>query len=63
MTDTQIRRFTPQDLDEVVTVWHKNKRAAFPYVQIQQTYTLNDDRNYFDQVIMAECDVWLNSQR
>jgi len=40
-------------------MWRESKRAAFPYAEIQQLYTLEDDRAFFQEVIIQECEVWL----
>jgi GNAT superfamily N-acetyltransferase len=55
----QLIKFQDEDLEEVVSMWHESKHAAFNYVPIQQSHTLDDDRNYFRNVITHECDVWL----
>ena len=54
-----LRKFQDADLEEVVTMWHESKRAAYTYVPFQQSLTLDDDRNYFRDVIARESDVWL----
>ena len=35
------------------------KRKAFPYVAVQQIYTIDDDRAHFREVVSKECQVWL----
>ena len=54
-----IRRYLSDDLDQVVEIWHASKRQAFPYVSVQQTYTIDEDRTHFREVISKECRVWL----
>lgn len=54
-----IRPFRSTDLEQTVAMWRASKRAAFPYVEVQQLYTLQNDRDYFRDVIAPECDVWL----
>ena len=54
-----IRRYHPDDMAAVVAMWRASKRAAFPYVAAQQFYTLQNDTDYFRDVIAPECDVWL----
>ena len=53
------RPYRPSELAEVVSMWRASKRAAFPYVEVQQLYTLENDTDYFRNVIAAECEVWL----
>jgi putative acetyltransferase len=40
-------------------MWRASKRAAFPYVEVQQRYTLENDTGYFRDVLAQECDIWL----
>ena len=54
-----VRPYRPSELAEVVSMWRASKRAAFPYVEVQQLYTLENDTDYFRNVIAAECEVWL----
>lgn len=54
-----VRPYQPADLAEAVSLWRASKRAAFPYVEVQQLYTLEKDTGYFRDVIAQECDVWL----
>lgn len=54
-----IRPYRPGDLEQVVAMWRASKRAAFPYVEVQQLYTLRNDTDYFRDVIAPECEVWL----
>jgi ribosomal protein S18 acetylase RimI-like enzyme len=53
------RPYHPTDLTDVVAMWRASKRAAFPYVEVQQLYTLQNDTDYFRNVVAQECDVWL----
>ena len=54
-----IRPYRPDDLAEVVALWHDSKRKAFAYVPLQQTYTMSDDKTHFRAVIIKECQVWI----
>jgi GNAT superfamily N-acetyltransferase len=40
-------------------MWRASKQPAFPYVEVQQLYTLENDTGYFRDVIAPECEVWL----
>jgi putative acetyltransferase len=55
----RVRSYRPADQAEVVAVWRASKRAAFPYVEVQQLYTLENDTSYFRDVLAQECDIWL----
>jgi len=54
-----VRPYRASDLEQTVAMWRASKRAAFPYVAVQQIYTLQDDTDYFRDVIAPECEVWL----
>lgn len=55
----KIRRYEAADFESLVRLWHETKRAAFSYVALQQTYTLEDDRRFFGGVVLVECEVWV----
>lgn len=59
MASIHIRHFQPEDTEDIVALWHDSKRAAFTYVEVQQRYTLQDDRRYFQAAVAKECKVWL----
>jgi len=54
-----IRPYRPEDLAEVVELWHDSKSKAFFYVQVQQTYKIANDTAHFQEVVSKECQVWL----
>ncbi|MFN2189187.1 MAG: GNAT family N-acetyltransferase, partial [Candidatus Promineifilaceae bacterium] len=54
-----IRPYQQENLDSVVSMWSESKRAAFTYVEVQQLYTMENDRHYFSEVIAKDCDIWL----
>ena len=40
-------------------MWHASKRQAFRYVEAQQRHTLEDDRDYFQRMVLPGGDVWV----
>jgi GNAT superfamily N-acetyltransferase len=44
---------------QTVSLWRTSKRDAFPYVPVQQHYTLAEDTTYFREIVAVECVVWL----
>jgi len=54
-----VRPYRPTDLEETVSLWRASKQAAFPYVAVQQLYTLENDTGYFRDVLAPECEIWL----
>jgi GNAT superfamily N-acetyltransferase len=54
-----VRPYRSSDLTGVVALWRASKRKAFPYVAVQQQYSLEEDTTHFRDVIAKECDVWL----
>ena len=57
--DVEVRPYRASDLEQTVAMWRASKQAAFPYVAVQQIYTLQNDTDYFRDVITPECQVWL----
>ncbi len=58
-SEIQIRPYQESDREEVIALWRASKRKAFPYVEIQQHYTLAGDTHYFQSVLTESCDIWL----
>jgi ribosomal protein S18 acetylase RimI-like enzyme len=54
-----LRPYRTEDLTKVVAMWHASKRQAFPYVEVQQTYTIEDDTGFFREVIATEYALFL----
>ncbi|HKV07283.1 MAG TPA: GNAT family N-acetyltransferase [Thermoanaerobaculia bacterium] len=54
-----IRPFEPADRESVLALWHNAKRKAFPYVEAQQRYTLEEDRAFFEGSLLFTCRVWI----
>jgi putative acetyltransferase len=59
MKTIQIRPYRSADLEPLVALWHASKRQAFPYVEVQQRYTLENDRDYFRNTVVPGADVWV----
>jgi putative acetyltransferase len=59
MQEIQIRPYRSDDLEPLVALWHASKRRAFPYVEVQQRYTLENDRGYFRRAVVPRADVWV----
>jgi GNAT superfamily N-acetyltransferase len=58
-TIIHLRRYSPKELAQTVRLWRASKWDAFPYVEVQQRYTLAEDRAYFRAIVAVECVVWL----
>jgi ribosomal protein S18 acetylase RimI-like enzyme len=54
-----VRAYHLKDLDHMVSMWHASKRDAFPYVEVQQRYSIEDDRWYFQEILVKEFDIWV----
>jgi ribosomal protein S18 acetylase RimI-like enzyme len=52
-------RYRSEDLSETVSMWRQSKRSAFPYVAAIQQYTLENDLAYFQNTLVAKCEIWL----
>jgi ribosomal protein S18 acetylase RimI-like enzyme len=57
-----IRPYRSSDLEAIVSLWHEAKRKAFPYVAVQQRYTLADDSHYFQNHLLTECSILVAGQ-
>jgi len=51
----RVRPFAPADAASVVAVWRASKREAYPFLPLEQKYTLEDDTAYFDAHIVPRC--------
>ena len=58
-TTIHLRQYSPKDLAQTVRLWRASRRDAFPYVEVQQRYTLAEDMAYFQAIVVVECMVWL----
>jgi GNAT superfamily N-acetyltransferase len=50
---------TAPDLDEVIELWHTTKKAAYPYLPLEQDRTLEQNSTFFRETLMPRCDVWV----
>jgi GNAT superfamily N-acetyltransferase len=57
-TTIHLRRYSPKDLAQTVRLWRASQWDAFPYVEVQQRYTLVEARAYFRASVAVECVVW-----
>ena len=54
-----IRPFHSSDLEPVLLLWRESRRQAFPYVEVQQRYTPEEDRAFFNEVLLPSCNLWV----
>ncbi len=54
-----VRAYADRDFDELVARWHETNRASYPYVAVEQRYTLDDARAFFRATILTSCSVWV----
>ncbi len=57
-----IRLYQPGDELAVVEVWHRAGQAAYPFLSTWQTFTLEQARVVFREVILAECNIWVGTR-
>jgi ribosomal protein S18 acetylase RimI-like enzyme len=57
-----IRPYEPSDETSVVEVWHRAGQAAYTFVPTWQTFTLEQARDVFREVIVPNCDVWVGTE-
>ncbi|MDM8532949.1 GNAT family N-acetyltransferase [Anaerolineales bacterium HSG25] len=53
------RPYTSADFMAVTEMWHYSKRAAFPYVALQQEYDIARNRGYFQHEIVPNYQLWV----
>jgi ribosomal protein S18 acetylase RimI-like enzyme len=55
----QIRKMVETELHDVVALWHRTQKDAYPYLPLTQAHTLDDDLQFFRNVLLPECDIWV----
>src|SRR5215471_17409926 len=61
-TRRRIRPFHDADETAVVSVWHRSGLAAYWYLPTWQALTLERAQWVFDNVICAQCAIWVGIQ-
>ena len=54
-----VRPFREDDFEPVIELWHRTKRDAYPYLPLEQSRTLDEDRAFFRTSILARCRVFV----
>ncbi len=57
-----VRPMAADEVDAVVRLWRVTKRAAYPYLPLEQTYTLADDDHFFRTRILPDYALWVAAQ-
>jgi GNAT superfamily N-acetyltransferase len=47
------------ELDAVVRLWHETKRDTYHFLPQEQGRSLEDDRAFFENGILARCRIWV----
>lgn len=55
----QVRPMRDGETDTVIRLWHETSRDAYPYLPLQQTYTIDDAREFFLARIAPACDLFV----
>lgn len=50
-----VRPYAATDFDPVVDVWHASKRDVYTFIPLEQTYTIEIDREFFRDHIEPRC--------
>ncbi len=53
----KLRPYEAGDQDELVRLWHRSKRHAYPYLATEQAYTLETDTAFFRDHIEGRCEL------
>jgi putative acetyltransferase len=55
----KLRRYRSEDLGATVGIWFSVKRVAYPYLELEQRYTLEENLEFFRDRIAPRCEIWL----
>ena len=54
-----IRLYKPEDFDEITHFWFEAEKVAMPKLMERMGHTLEDAREYFSRVVVAENQIWV----
>lgn len=60
--ESEIRPFREDDLSAVCGVWHRSGKAAYPYLPLWQSLTIEKAREIFPEAIAARCRIWVGTK-
>ena len=58
-TSVTVRPLREDEIDAIIRLWHVTKRAAYPYLPLEQSRTLAEDTRFFREVILPRSGVWV----
>jgi ribosomal protein S18 acetylase RimI-like enzyme len=61
--ELNVRKMLESESTAVVGLWHATKKSAYPYLPLEQGRTLEGDSDFFHQVILQRCDIWVAEQQ
>jgi len=56
-----IRRYEPADEIAVADLWHRAGVAEYTYLPTWQTFSVQEARRVFRDVIAARCEIWIHT--
>jgi GNAT superfamily N-acetyltransferase len=56
-----IRPFRDEDEEAVVRIWHRSGKAAYDFLPLWQSLTLDRAAAVFSEVIAGKCDLWVGT--
>jgi ribosomal protein S18 acetylase RimI-like enzyme len=59
--NVSIRTFQDEDESAVVSVWHRSGQAAYGFLPLWQTLTLDHADKIFREVIRIQCKIWVGT--
>ena len=57
-----VRPLREGEEEEVIRLWHETKRAAYPYLSLEQSRTIEEDGGFFREVILPRSSVWVTER-
>jgi|SRR5215203_1303229 len=58
-----IRELRADDVEAVIALWHETKLDAYPYLPLEQSRTIEEDRRFFREVILPGSVLWVGFDR
>ena len=62
MIDADIRPMRHAEAEGVLEVWHATKRASWHWHPVESRRPLEQDRGFFEKVLLKRCDIWVAAE-
>jgi ribosomal protein S18 acetylase RimI-like enzyme len=62
LSDPEIRRLRPEELEAVVRMWRRSREDAQPWLEARMGHSPDDDLRHFRDVIASKYEVWVAAE-